>query len=212
MPLIYLVRHGETDWNVVHRIQGSSDIPLNDTGRRQAERAGTLLARRRWDGLFASPLSRAMDTARIISRHIGLGEPVPLASMMERHYGDAEGLDPAEVQERFPGDTPVPGRETREQVTQRAMQTLHDLAQGREGQKLVIATHGGVIRAVLNAVNAGIDRGVPITNGSIHSFRHSSGAFELIAFDDPIELASVVPGEESIEEQNPVEEREADVA
>ena len=63
MTLLYLVRHGETDWNRTHRIQGSTDIPLNDTGRAQARRAGRLLAKRSWDGIYSSPLSRAFETA-----------------------------------------------------------------------------------------------------------------------------------------------------
>src|SRR5690606_6630523 len=62
MTLFYLVRHGETDWNLERRVQGSSDIPLNETGRRQAARTARLLARRSWDAIYSSPLSRAMET------------------------------------------------------------------------------------------------------------------------------------------------------
>ena len=65
MSYVYLVRHGETDWNRTHRIQGSSDIPLNDTGRAQAARTAALLARRQWDAIYSSPLSRAFETATI---------------------------------------------------------------------------------------------------------------------------------------------------
>jgi len=54
--LLYLVRHGETDWNRARRIQGSTDIPLNDTGRGQAAATGRLLARRDWDAIYSSPL------------------------------------------------------------------------------------------------------------------------------------------------------------
>ena len=64
---LYLVRHGETDWNAAHRIQGSTDIPLNATGRVQALATGRLLARRPWDAIYASPLSRAYETATIIA-------------------------------------------------------------------------------------------------------------------------------------------------
>ena len=67
MTELYLVRHGETDWNRQRRIQGLTDIPLNETGRRQARDTGMLLRRRRWDGVFSSPLSRAVETASIIA-------------------------------------------------------------------------------------------------------------------------------------------------
>src|SRR5690554_970725 len=102
MTLLYLVRHGETDWNFEHRIQGATDIPLNDTGRQQARRTGRLLASRKWDAIVASPLSRAFDTASIIAEEIGLPAPTALAGIVERNYGDAEGLTGTEISARFP--------------------------------------------------------------------------------------------------------------
>jgi probable phosphoglycerate mutase len=208
MTMIYLVRHGETDWNRERRIQGSTDIPLNDTGRAQAARAGRLLARRSWDGVYTSPLSRAFETATIIASELGLGEPLGVPALVERHYGEAEGLTDRQVMRRYPGATPVPGRESRAQVAARVIPALLDLAEANPGRHLVVATHGAVIRTVLLAVDAPVERGVAITNGSIHSFRHLGGTLELVEFDDPIETASVVAGEEDLEEQNLLEERE----
>jgi probable phosphoglycerate mutase len=109
---------------------------------------------------------------------------------------------------RYPGATPVPGRESRAQVAARVIPALLDLAEANPGRHLVVATHGAVIRTVLLAVDAPVERGVAITNGSIHSFRHLGGTLELVEFDDPIETASVVAGEEDLEEQNLLEERE----
>lgn len=209
MTLLYLVRHGETDWNRAHRIQGSTDIPLNDTGRDQALRAARLLARREWDGLYSSPLSRANETATIIGRELGLGNPRLLPELVERNYGEAEGLTGREVTRRYPGSTPVPGRESRAQVAARVMPALLALADAHDGGHLVVTTHGAVIRTVLMVVEAPIERGVAITNGSIHSFRHTGGTFELKEFDDPIETESVHFGDEDLDEQNVLEEREA---
>ena len=79
--LLYLVRHGETDWNLQRRIQGSTDIPLNDTGREQAAATGRLLARREWDAIYSSPLSRAIETGELIAREVGL--PGPTRSIAE---------------------------------------------------------------------------------------------------------------------------------
>ncbi len=209
MTLLYLVRHGETDWNRAHRIQGSTDIPLNDTGRDQAMRAARLLGRRVWDGLYSSPLSRAHETATIIGRELGLGDPRPLPELVERNYGEAEGLTGREVTRRYPGSSPVPGRESRAEVAARVMPALLALADAHDGGHLVVTTHGAVIRTVLMVVEAPIDRGVAITNGSIHSFRHTGGTFELKEFDDPIESESVLLGDEDLDEQNALEEREA---
>jgi len=209
MTLLYLVRHGETDWNRSRRIQGVTDIPLNQTGRAQAARAGALLARRPWDAIVASTLSRAFETAQIIAGEVRLPEPAPMAEFVERDYGEAEGLDDQELARRYPPRTPIPGRESREQVAARVMPALDGLAAAHPRQSLIVVTHGAVIRTVLDEVAPGsLHVGVPITNGSIHSFRHIDGSLELIAFDDPIDIASVEPGAADVREQNPVERRE----
>jgi uncharacterized phosphatase len=213
MTFLYLVRHGETDWNRERRIQGSTDIPLNETGRRQAVRAGQLLARRRWDGIVSSPLSRASETARIIASEAGLPDPELLDGIVERSYGEAEGLTEAELSDRFPDDVWVPGRESREQVASRVIPALVGLAERSLGRRFIVTTHGGVIRAVLNTVAPGspTHRGVPITNGSIHSFRLNEGELELIAFDDPIEFESFQTGAPDLSDQNALERRETNL-
>jgi probable phosphoglycerate mutase len=208
MTLLYLVRHGETDWNRARRVQGSTDIPLNDTGRGQARMTGRLLATEHWDVVVASPLSRAFETASIIAEEIGLAEPTPNPQLVERSYGAAEGLDHDEIDARFPGNTPVPGRETRDEVTARVLPALMALVEEHHGKSIVVVSHGGVIRSVLNAVDPVGAHG-SIRNGSIHSFRHVDGAFELIAFDDPIEAESLSVATDDLEVQNEVERRES---
>jgi uncharacterized phosphatase len=211
MTHLYLVRHGETDWNLQRRIQGSTDIPLNDTGRAQAARTGNLLSRRHWDGILSSPLSRALETATIIADRTGLAQPEAFEEIVERAYGDAEGLTDAELSQRFPPGSVVPGRESREQVAARVIPALVRVAERHPGEHLIITTHGGVIRTVLNMIAPGspAHRGIPISNGSIHSFRLRGGALELVAFDDPIEVASVEPGAPDLSDQNAIEQREA---
>lgn len=220
MTLIYLVRHGETDWNRARRIQGSTDIPLNEVGRAQAARTGRLLAKRSWDGISTSPLSRAFETGAIIADavHLDPSRIEVLDALVERRYGEAEGLDDRELMRLFPGDTPVPGRERREDVAARVIPALIDLAQRHEQRRsptdgdarLIVTTHGGVIRTVLNQVSAQTryHRGIPITNGSVHSFRHVDGALELVLFDDPIDIESVTDDCGDLDDQNAVEQRE----
>ena len=203
--LLYLVRHGETDWNRQRRIQGTTDIPLNDTGRAQAARTGRLLARRTWDAVVASPLSRAFETGSIIAEALGLPEPTTDARLVERNYGEAEGLDFEEMQRLFPEDTPVPGREKRSAVAARALEALVDIARRHPEESVVVVSHGGLIRSVLRKVDPEGDHGM-ITNGSVHSFRYDDGALSLIAFDDPIEIESIEG--EDLREQNPVEARQ----
>jgi uncharacterized phosphatase len=204
MTELYLVRHGETDWNRQRRIQGLTDIPLNDTGRGQALATGRLLARRTWDAVYASPLSRARETAEIIAGELGLPRPTLLDDIVERNYGAAEGLDWMQVDAQFPHGASVPGRESREQVGARVLPALIRLAEERAGQSLVIVSHGGAIRAVLSEVEPSASHGM-ITNGSVHSFRLEDGALQLIAFDDPIEVESIGEDCGDLDEQNRVE-------
>jgi uncharacterized phosphatase len=208
MTSLYLVRHGETDWNAQRRIQGSTDIPLNQMGREQAETTGRLLARRDWDGVFSSPLSRAFETASIIAQEVGIEGPQTIAALVERNYGEAEGLNWEQVEARFPGDTPVPGRESHAEVAERVLPALVALASSRPGESLIVVSHGGVIRSVLNVVDPGVAHG-SITNGSIHSFELVDGSLELVAFNDPIDELSLECGTEDLDQQNAMESRES---
>jgi broad specificity phosphatase PhoE len=208
MTSLYLVRHGETDWNADRRIQGNTDIPLNLTGRAQAKTTGRLLARREWDGIYSSPLSRAFETASIIAAEVGLAAPGTIDAIVERNYGEAEGLNWEEIERRFPGDMPVPGRETHPEVADRVLPALIALAKSHPTSALIVVTHGGVIRSVLNAVDPEVAHG-SITNGSIHSFELVDGSLELVAFDDPIDELSLECGTEDLDQQNAMESRES---
>jgi uncharacterized phosphatase len=207
MTELYLVRHGETDWNRQHRIQGLTDIPLNDTGRQQARAAGQLLARRDWDGIVTSPLSRAMDTAAIIAEETALAAPQSIAALVERNYGEGEGLDFAEINRRYPDRAAVPGQESRDEVIARVVPALLELAAARPGESLIVVSHGGAIRAALMAADPAGSHGV-ITNGSVHSFRVVDEELRLIRFDDPIEVDSIASGSDDLRDQNAVEARE----
>jgi probable phosphoglycerate mutase len=204
---LYLVRHGETDWNRERRIQGSTDIPLNDTGRDQARETGRLLARRSWDAIYASPLVRAFETATIIAAEVGLPAPTAVPELVERNYGAVEGMTGDEIEASYPNNADVPGREERDAVVSRVLPALLDIANRHPGQSVLVVGHGGVIRSILGAVDPDGTHGM-ISNGSIHSLKHEDGTFELIAFDDPIEQESLVSATEDLDEQNALEGRE----
>lgn len=108
MTTLVLVRHGETDWNAARRIQGSTDIPLNDTGRGQARETAAALADRFGAGasgpvpfIASSDLSRARETAQIIADALGAPGPHIYRQLRERSYGVAEGMTIEEYLERF---------------------------------------------------------------------------------------------------------------
>jgi probable phosphoglycerate mutase len=158
--------------------------------------------------VFSSPLSRAFETASIIATQLGVSRPEAIPAVAERDYGEAEGLNWEEIEAQFPRDTPVPGRETHEEVASRVVPALVELAGRHPAQALIVVSHGGVIRSVLNAVDPRTHHGA-ITNGSIHSFELVDGSLELISFDDPIDELSLECGTEDLDEQNAMESRDS---
>jgi probable phosphoglycerate mutase len=208
MTRFYLVRHGETEWNRIRRIQGVSDIPLNDTGRAQAAAVGDILAKHRFDLIVSSPLSRALETARIISRRLGMPLPLVVPELIERNYGDAEGQTRAELDSQYPPGSEIPGREERASVTARAVRTLQDLAVRHPDADILAVAHGGLIRSVVDYAAPGV-YDEPITNCSVHSFSLVAGTLELVAFDDSMEVLSHGISSDDFEDQNPAEAREA---
>lgn len=208
MTRFYLVRHGETEWNRIRRIQGVSDIPLNDTGRAQAAAVGDILSKHSFDLIVSSPLSRALETARIISRRLGMPLPLVVPDLIERNYGEAEGQTRAELDSRYPPGSEIPGREERASVTARAVRTLQDLAVRHPDSDILAVAHGGLIRSVVDYAAPGV-YDEPITNCSVHSFSLVAGTLELVAFDDPMEVLSHDISADEFEVQNPAEAREA---
>lgn len=111
MTTICLVRHGETDWNALGMIQGKTDIPLNQKGIKQAKECGVFLKSDTWDVIVTSPLTRAKQTAEIISSIIDKPS-IEMADFIERDYGDAEGMTAEERMKTFP-DKKYPNQEER---------------------------------------------------------------------------------------------------
>ena len=176
-----IVRHGQTDWNLEKRIQGSTDIPLNSTGRAQAAETGLRLSRSRWDAIVTSPLLRAHESARIIAGELDHPAPLVVPELTERHHGQIEGLTFTERQARFPDGSSVPGLESRQAVLDRVLPALERIAMDFPGREVVVVCHGGVIGTLLRYTTAG-ERpaaGELIPNGSIHEFLWQGGRLHL---------------------------------
>ncbi|WP_080846348.1 histidine phosphatase family protein [Cytobacillus gottheilii] len=154
MTVLCMVRHGQTDWNAEGKLQGSTDIPLNSNGIKQAELCAAYLKQEEWDIIISSPLSRAKRTAEIIQNQV----EVPLIVMedfIERHFGKAEGMTPAERKEHFP-DQQYTNMETVEELTTRLQHGLMKINRKYSNQKVLLVAHGAVIHAILaaNALDA----------------------------------------------------------
>ncbi|MEV6346620.1 histidine phosphatase family protein [Actinoplanes sp. NPDC051851] len=154
MTRLIVWRHGNTDWNAGNRVQGQTDVPLNDLGRRQAAEAAALLLRLRPDAVVASDLSRAADTAAALAGLTGL--PVRYDERLrERFFGTWQGLTMTEVAERHPAEharwtagEDVVGNdvETLDDMGKRVCDALLDAAALTPGGTTVVATHGAAAR------------------------------------------------------------------
>lgn len=172
------IRHGQTDWNRDDRLQGSSDIPLNDTGRAQAHEAATLLAGGGWEAIVSSPLSRARETARIIAADLGIELGPAYADFIERDYGIHEGGSSSEIVARYP-DRDYPGAETLDAVVARGTAGLMQVAADFGERPTIIVCHGTIIRYTLASL-AG--RRLPgIVNGSISTLDLVDGRWEVLS-------------------------------
>lgn len=151
------VRHGETDWNCERRCQGFTDIPLNDTGMKQAEKLGTYLQRTPIHAVYTSDLGRAVQTAEKIAHHHGL-EVHKRARLRERGYGEWEGLTWEQIAARYPDREEVRqvggkyGVELFAALQRRIIGELDALLRNHPGQTVVAVSHGGTINAFLHVM------------------------------------------------------------
>lgn len=153
---IVLIRHGETDWNLDRRYQGTSDTPLNEHGIRQAEALADSMRGEEWDVLVSSPLKRAFGTAIPIAQALGKSEDViiPDPRLMERAYGAAEGYTLAEREQLYPGDV-WEGLESREDLNVRSISAIEDYLNRFPNHRLLMVTHGTWITSVLEVLTQG---------------------------------------------------------
>ena len=145
-----LTRHGQSEWNALGRWQGQADPPLTDLGRRQAHEAARSLGA--VDGIWASDLRRAAETAVVIADDMGVGPVVLDTDLRERDAGEWTGLTRAEIEQRYPGYLPdgrrPPRWESDELLLDRAQRALRRIADAAPGGDVLVITHAGVVFAV----------------------------------------------------------------
>jgi broad specificity phosphatase PhoE len=157
-----LIRHGQSEGNARKIVQGSLDLHLDDTGRSQAARLGEWLASRKIDEIVSSPLVRALETARMVSKACGLGEPVAYPFLRELETGIFTGLSLEEARDRHPLEfkafessswDAVPGAEHSRELYPRAIRSwelLRDRALASSGT-IACVSHGGLIQWLVRA-------------------------------------------------------------
>lgn len=162
---IYLVRHGETTWNALTKFQGHTDVPLSDTGRKQAKMLAHRLASVKFSGFYASDLQRAYKTAEIVAAPHGLNV-IKMPELRELNFGAWEGLTRNEIKNSYdkelsqwwtsPLTARIPLGETLSEVVERTTGAIKRIVESHQGGKVLVVSHGGAIRSIIASV-LGID-------------------------------------------------------
>jgi len=196
---LILVRHGETDWNKIRRIQGGgSNTLLNERGREQVVWLAGRLCREQLVAVYSSPLERALVTAQAIAEKHRLGVSVE-ESLKEIAAGELEGRTLAEVGRHFShllldnlngGELPrIPGGESLEEAQRRGWQFVQGIAKGHSEGAVAVVTHYfiilGVILAALELPLSAITK-FRLSTGSLCALDFDEGAVRLSAFNESI--------------------------
>jgi uncharacterized phosphatase len=182
------IRHGQTDWNLADRLQGTSDIPLNDTGRQQARDAVATLVGVDWEVIVSSPLIRARETASIIAAGLGIELGPSYDELVERAYGEGEGATAEVIAERWP-DKNYPGLESLDSVVARGKAALERINADYGDRNTLIVCHGTIIRYTLSSL---ADRTFEqIHNGSVATFEKLGDGWRVLTVND--EPVTAVP-------------------
>lgn len=189
---VYLLRHGETDWNRTGRLQGHADIVLNERGRAQVRETVEKLRNLGvcMDVIVSSPLKRARESAEIAAALLDYPKEkiVTEALFIERSFGEGEGMTLAQGEEKYPGYR-FPGMESQEELVKRAGQAFQKITSVFENaQRILLVAHGAVLFALLEAVSTEPihyeGRAVCLSQGSIYRIRHENGTDSFARYEE----------------------------
>ena len=193
MPVtrLFLVRHGATAATAEDRFSGSTNAELSEEGRWQAGRLGERLARQNLTAAYASPQSRALDTARIVAGRCGL-EPIVREGLREMGHGRWEGMKREQVERQFAGEyaaweadpfTFAPaGGESGLAVLARALPVIREIITTHAGRQLLVVSHKATLRLVLSSLLAFDPRGYR------DRLDQSPACLNVVDFRDPVRV------------------------
>ncbi|KAL9158118.1 hypothetical protein ABFS82_08G047300 [Erythranthe guttata] len=182
---IIVIRHGETEWNADRRIQGHLDVDLNDAGRQQAVAVADRLSREpNISAVYSSDLKRASETAETIAKGCGILEVTKDPAFRERHLGYLQGAVLHEAAKVNPDayqaflsnrdDQEIPGGgESFNQLYQRSTSALQKIAKKHIGERIVVVSHGGTIRALHKRASPHRRCAAKVLNTSVNVFHLS---------------------------------------
>ncbi|WMT42783.1 histidine phosphatase family protein [Paenibacillus sp. D2_2] len=190
MTRIGFVRHGITEWNKERRAQGQSDIPLNDSGRLQAQMLAERLKNGEWDCIFSSDLSRAKETAEIVAAAIGL--PVCMDQRLrEMHKGEIEGTTLEERVARWgeEWESIELGLEADPSITGRGISFISEIVASNPDKNILVVSHGVLITLTVKALVPEQDIDQHIHNTSLTILEHCGSEWRCELFNCAIHLS-----------------------
>ncbi len=157
MTTIIIVRHGQTEWNMLGKWQGSADIPLNTRGLEEAVAIGKRLANWQIDAIYSSDLQRAAQTAEAIAQHHDHLDVQIEPAWRERDVGDCEGMTRAEIREKYKdhvqiGTFQAPNGETADQLSARVISAFKQIEADHADETVLVVSHGGTIASLITHV------------------------------------------------------------
>jgi broad specificity phosphatase PhoE len=206
MTQIILVRHGRTPWNKDKIFRGTVDIPHDEVGEKEALLAGEWLKDETIHAAYASPLSRALDTATAIARHHDI--PVhELPGIIDLNYGDWQGVPLAEVQAKYPvlyhqwetapQTVRFPSGETLDEVRTRALAAVDEVMALHPGKTILLAAHR-VVNKVLIAAFIGLDNShfwrIGQDTTAINRFARVDDTWHILLLNDACHLRGMARG------------------
>jgi len=198
---IGLIRHGKTDWNALGKIQGQTDIPLNQEGIQQAEALAARLFQEQqqvkhklWDAIISSDLLRAAETARIIAAKLDIPLLPSDSRLRERFFGEVEGTKEAERLTRWGKEWRQMqlGQETNEELRTRALACVHELASKEPKRNVLAVTHGSLLAQLLRGMCDNLED-KPIVNMAYSIMERSGDRWEPLLHNCTLHLENKIP-------------------
>ncbi|GGR35734.1 histidine phosphatase family protein [Deinococcus ruber] len=199
----WVVRHGESTWNVLGRYQGQTDVPLSLEGRLQASMLAERLVGQTFAAVYSSDLSRALETATVVAERLESAPKVQIdAGLREIDVGVLSGRDTRQIRQDYaeylealrldPWATRRPGGESMEDLFARAGASFQAMRERHPGQRVLVFTHGGVVRVAVGLALGGVPQNawarLSVTNTSVTRVLLSPEGGTLLGFNDAAHL------------------------
>lgn len=208
----WVVRHGESTWNVAGRYQGQADVPLSEVGVLQASTLAERLTGQRFDAVYSSDLLRASQTAGIVAERLAGNPAVHLdPGLREINVGSLSGLVIGDIKTQFPEylqqlaadpwRTRRPGGESMEDLFTRCAAAFHGIRSAHPGQRVLVFTHGGVVRVAVGLALGGVPANawarLSVNNTSMTRVLLDAQSGTLLGFNDDAHLETLLEATEA---------------